>query len=80
MARFSPCQGKTACRDNGVHCLTCGRDLQEVDRLRRLMDQLATPAVEYDYDNVEEFTAYIAHKLDKTIAYRRQERAPSCLT
>lgn len=26
MARFNPCHGKTACRDDGVRCLTCGRE------------------------------------------------------
>ena len=73
MSRFTPCQGKTACRDDGSRCLTCGRDLSEIERLRLLMDQLATLAIDYDYENVEEYAAYVARKLEKMITYRRQE-------
>ena len=80
MSDFKPCQGKTACRDNGMSCLTCGRGLQEIERLRALMDQLATLAIEYDYENVEEYTTYIARKLDKSITYRRQTKIEACPT
>ncbi|MCG8023534.1 MAG: hypothetical protein JAZ02_06080 [Candidatus Thiodiazotropha endolucinida] len=78
MARFTPCQGKSACRDNGVSCLTCGRALEEIERLRVLLDQLASLAVEYDYDNVDEYAAYIAGKLNKAIQYRRQTESDRC--
>ncbi len=67
MAKFTPCQGKTACRDDGVKCLTCGRSLEEIVELRTLMDQLAALAVRYDYENVEEFGAYVARKLVKKV-------------
>ena len=78
MARFTPCQGKTACRDDGVRCLTCGRELLEVERLRVLMDQLATLAIEYNYENVEEYAAYISYKLNKSITYRRESEPEQC--
>jgi hypothetical protein len=80
MARFKPCQGKNACRYAGVYCMTCGRSLQEIERLRTLMDQLATLAIEYDYANVEEYAAYIAYKLKKSINYRRQTESSQCHT
>ena len=70
---FVPCQGKTACRDNGERCLSCGRSLEEITWLRDLLDQLSSLAIEYGYDNVDEFAAYIAHKLPKMIEYRRQQ-------
>jgi hypothetical protein len=73
MSQFMPCQGKTACRDDGVRCLTCNRSFDEINRLREALDQLATLALEYDYSNSDEYSAYIARKLDKMIAYRRQE-------
>ncbi len=73
MATFRPCQGKNACRDNGVLCLTCGRKLGEVQTLRELMGQLSDLAVNYEYENVEEFTQYVARKLEKMITYRQQE-------
>lgn len=72
MSQFKPCQGKTACRDDGQRCLTCGRDFQEIERLRTLMDQLAVLAIDYDYENVDEYSDYVARKLGKMIAYRRE--------
>lgn len=75
MSKFVPCQGKTACRDDGVRCLTCGRSLEEIQRLRQAMDQLATLALEFDYENPAEFSAYVARKLDKLIAHRHEEAA-----
>ncbi|MEW8013665.1 MAG: hypothetical protein AB2807_02410 [Candidatus Sedimenticola endophacoides] len=73
MSRFQPCQGKTACRDDGERCLTCSRSLQEIERLRVLMDQLAQLAIDYDYENVSEYADYVACKVGKTVEYRRQE-------
>lgn len=72
MALFQPCQGKTACRDNGERCLTCGRDLQEIDKLRQCIDALANLAIEYDYQNLEQYCGYVARKLGKTINYRQE--------
>jgi predicted Fe-S protein YdhL (DUF1289 family) len=72
MANFTPCQGKNACRDDGVLCLTCGRKLSEVTKLRELMQELATLAVFHDYENVEEFTQYIARKVEKMVDHKKQ--------
>ncbi|MET0064309.1 MAG: hypothetical protein AB2552_06565 [Candidatus Thiodiazotropha endolucinida] len=71
MRKFVPCQGKNACRDNGFYCLTCGRGTHEIEKLRQLMDQLASLAVKYDYENVDEYSSYVARKLEKMIVYRR---------
>ncbi len=73
MKAFTPCQGKHACRDDNVRCLTCGRDLQEIAQLRSLLDQLAQLAIDYDYENSDEYAAYVARKLEKMIAHRRSE-------
>jgi hypothetical protein len=77
MANFTPCQGKNACRDNGVLCLTCGRKLTEIETLRELLQKLTGLAVDYEYDNVEEYTEYVARKVAKMIEYQRQEAAES---
>ena len=69
--KFVPCQGKTACRDDGSRCLTCGRSLEEIEQLRTLLGKLADMALTHNYTNVEEFGAYIARKVAKTITYRR---------
>lgn len=78
MSVFTPCQGKNACRDDGVRCLTCGRNLDEIIQLRSLIDQLASLAIEYDYSNCQDYTVYIAGKVDKAITYRRQKASESC--
>jgi hypothetical protein len=74
MARFEPCRGKNACRDNGERCLTCGRESSEIARLRLAIDALANLAMEHGYDNSEEFSNYVARKLFKTIAHRREQQ------
>lgn len=71
MKPFTPCQGKTACRDDGLVCLTCGRSLAEIEQLRRLMDGLATMAIEHGYTNLDEFADYIARKVVKLVQHRR---------
>ncbi len=76
MNQFTPCQGKTTCRDDGVRCLTCGRSFDEIVRLREALDQLASLALDYDYANTADYSAYIARKLDKMIAHRRQATSP----
>lgn len=72
MRSFTPCQGKTACRDDGERCLICGRGLDEIERLRLLIDQLSSLAIDYDYENIDEFSAYVMRKLEKKISYRRE--------
>lgn len=73
MAKFTPCQGKTACRDDGKCCLICGRSLDEITWLRDLLGQITDIAITYDYNNVDEYTTYIKAKLDKMINYRHAE-------
>lgn len=74
MPRFEPCHGKEACRDDGERCLTCGRSLSEIARLRASIDELATLALDAAYDNTEEYAAYVARKLLKIINHRRAQR------
>jgi len=72
MARFEPCHGKDACRDDGERCLTCGRTLSEIARLRACIDELASLALDADYENSEDYSVYVARKLLKTIHHRRE--------
>lgn len=74
MSTFTPCQGKNACRDNGVICLTCGRKLSEIAKLRELMQALTTLAIDHDYENVDDYANYIARKVVKMIDYQREEQ------
>jgi hypothetical protein len=72
MKRFTPCQGKTACRDDGLACLTCGRGLAEIDATRQLIDALAELALAQGYENVVDFCAYVAAKVEKKVQHRRE--------
>lgn len=72
---FTPCRGKTACRDDGLICLTCGRSLAEVEATRRLIDALADLALQHGYGNVDEFAAYVAGKVGKKVRHRREGEA-----
>ncbi len=72
MKTFKPCQGKTACRDDGLQCLTCGRSFPEIEQTRALVDALAELAMAHNYANVDEFAAYIARKVEKKVRYRRE--------
>lgn len=72
MKTFNPCKGQTACRDDGTTCLTCGRSLAEIEILRQHIDALADLALAQGYDNVAEFGAYVAAKVEKKVRHRRE--------
>lgn len=71
MTQFRPCAGKSACRDDGETCLTCGRSLAAIEETRKLLGALAEFTLAQDYDNVDEFAAYVARKLEKKVRHRR---------
>ncbi|MDR3395913.1 MAG: hypothetical protein P4L70_12990 [Parasulfuritortus sp.] len=71
MRTFTPCRGKTACRDDGTVCLTCGRSLDEIGQTRDLIDALAELALKHEYGNLDEFSAYVADKITKKVRHRR---------
>lgn len=74
MSTFTPCKGKTACRDDGERCLTCGRPLEEITQTRALLEETATAVCAFittrGYDNPAEFAAYFARKLEQKVLYR----------
>lgn len=70
MSSFTPCKGKTACRDDGERCITCDRSFAEIEQTRALIDALAEFAMQQGYDNVDEFAAHVADKLVKKVRHR----------
>jgi hypothetical protein len=72
VSTFVPCKGKTACRDDGEICLTCGRSFTEIEQTRKLIDALAEFVCTQGYDNVNEFATYVADKVEKKVSYRRE--------
>ncbi len=51
-------------------CRVCGRSATEIHDTRRLVDALAELAIRHQYDNVDEFTAWVGRKLAKKIRAR----------
>jgi len=72
MPDFTPCRGKQFCVEKGDVCISCGRSLDEIARTRRLIDELAELALSMEYGNLDEFTGYIASKVNKKVRYRRE--------
>lgn len=70
MNTFTPCKGKTACRDDGTNCTSCNRSLAEIEQTRRLIDSLAEFVCDHKYDNPDVFLAYVADKAAKKVASR----------
>ena len=54
MLQFKPYAGKTACRDDNLSCLVCGRSLTAIETTHNLIDGLAELAIAEGYDNVED--------------------------
>ncbi len=72
MAEFNPCIGRNACRDDGQRCLTCGRTLDEIVKTKQLVDSVFIFINEMDYNNSDEFMAYLSRKIAKKIAHAKQ--------
>lgn len=58
--KFSPCNG--SCTKDGTHCEGCGRTREEVDETRALVENIAQFAAKMGYDNINEFTQFVAKK------------------
>lgn len=72
MARFTPCIGRTACRDDGERCLACNRSLTEIARLRDVVESVTQFLAEMSYDNPEECLDYLSSKVKKKLKARAQ--------
>lgn len=71
--RFNPCQGKDNCTEGGTHCQGCGRSHEEIARTRELIGMVAGFASEMDYENYQEFAAFIGDKAAKKVGFEREQ-------
>jgi hypothetical protein len=55
---FRPCIGE--CTDKGTHCEGCGRSLEEVAELRRMVNELVAYAQKMDYENFDDYANSVA--------------------
>ncbi len=70
--KFVTCVSRNACTEDGTHCRACGRSHDEINRLRRLTDEVTAFALEMDYDNVDEFLSYLSAKVGKKVSAARK--------
>ena len=72
--KFVTCVSRNACTEDGTHCRACGRSHDEINRLRSLTNAVAAFALEMDYDNTDDFLAYLTAKVSKKVASAKNER------
>ena len=65
MARFTPCKDRSACTEDGTHCKACGRTHTEIARTRAITADVAQFLARMDYENPEDFMAYLTRKVLK---------------
>ena len=58
--KFNPCTGN--CTEDGTHCEGCGRSHEEIAETRQLIGAIADYAAKMGYENVEDFTQFVAIK------------------
>ena len=72
MASFKSCINRNACNDDGVRCRSCGRTLDEIIKTKEVVDNVFNFIREMDYDNSDEFMAYLSRKISKKINHAKQ--------
>lgn len=70
MALFTPCLGRTACREDELRCLACGRTLQEIAATHTLVESVTAFLQQMNYDNPQQFLDYLAGKVQKKLKAR----------
>ena len=71
--QFNPCKGKDHCTEGGTHCEGCGRSHEEIARTRALISAVADYALEMDYENHQEFAAFVADKAAIKVSFARDQ-------
>lgn len=56
--KFNPCNGE--CTDQGLCCEGCGRTHQEIEAMRKPVEDLAALAIKMNYENIEDFANAVA--------------------
>lgn len=60
--KFNPCRGGNNCTEGGSRCNGCGRSHEEIAETRQIVDAVAQFALKMGYENVSEFTGFVADK------------------
>lgn len=67
MTRFNPCKDRNACTEDGTICKGCGRTHPEIAQTRAITADLVYFISNMDYENPDEFMAYLSRKVLKKI-------------
>jgi predicted Fe-S protein YdhL (DUF1289 family) len=66
---FKPCVNRNACTEDGTHCRACGRSHEEIAQLRQLVNETYNLVSKWEYDNLDEFFAYLQKKTNKKLKH-----------
>jgi iron only hydrogenase large subunit-like protein len=70
--KFKPCQD--ACTHDGTHCQGCGRSHEEVAATKALVASVVQFTLDNEFENIEEFTTYVAIKAARKVRAALAER------
>ncbi|MGA9574421.1 MAG: hypothetical protein WBS20_10800 [Lysobacterales bacterium] len=56
--KFKPCNGE--CTEEGLYCDGCGRTHQEIEAMRRGVEELVALYKEMNYENLDDFADAVA--------------------
>ena len=73
--KFSPCRGGDFCTKEGTHCQGCGRSHDEVAATKALVAAVMNYALKMDYENIDEFTTFVAERAAKKVRAAQSELA-----
>jgi predicted Fe-S protein YdhL (DUF1289 family) len=73
--QFSPCRGGDFCTKEGTHCQGCGRSHEEVAETKALVASVMNYALKMGYENLEEFTTFVAERAAKKARAAQAEQA-----
>ncbi len=76
--RFKACIGRAYCTEDGERCRACGRSHAEIAATRELVARVHAFVTEMDYDNPEEFLAYLTRKVGKKLAAAASRAPEEC--
>jgi hypothetical protein len=62
--KFKSCNDE--CTDEGLYCEGCGRSHQEIEAMRRPVDDLIALAHKMNYENLDDFANAVAGSITQT--------------
>lgn len=67
--QFKPCVNRNACTEDSTHCQACGRSHEEIAQLRQLVNDTYALFCKWQYDNPDDFFAYLQKKIGKKLKH-----------